>query len=539
MISSWGEKCGIADYSLQLANKLYKLKTNDVKVYATSLFKINNINPFYYFILGLKSGKTCNINHLQFEFSLFHYHFLRYSMSYWAAFTFLAGLSINSKYVITTLHEIPSRIGEGMIHHTGINFTYRIIVDLTYRLIFRLSNTLIVHSESNKTAILKNFSMDESKIRIMPIGCVTPILLEKNECKTKLNLANKKILLLFGFINQRKGYDLAVRALANLSNEFHLIVVGGIRAKQDEPYYTFLQKLVCDLNLNGRVSFFNYVPEKELPAILNAADIAILPYSSITNSSVVKTLMAYRIPIIASDLDIFQEIYERYHSLVLFQRNNADDLSVKIAELNASDDRINDLMQTAKNVYCETNWDSLAKKYMQLYFDIVAGHSDSIYSDKKQRDRIDWLKYNSSGLTIEIGCSSGYVMNYVGAEIGLDLNEIRARSAKMKYNKELIIADAAHLPFKYASFDTVLIPEILEHLDFDQAKLVISESIKIGKKILLTVPNAGKKNYDKILVENPEHRWYPTKELMEKLLAPNKISSCKENDFLKIQLDNA
>ncbi len=226
---------------------MYKIKRQNVKFYATFLSKIYNVNPFYYFILGIKSGKTCNINHLQFEYGLFHYWFRNFSLSYLAAFSFLVGLSINNMHLITTIHEIPDQIGGKTLRHN--------IVELCYRLICQLSNIVIVHSRSNKSSLMKKYSIDASKIIIVPIGSMDPILLDKNECKKKLNLSMKKIILLFGFVNQRKGYDLVIRALPKLGNEFSLLIAGGLRAKSDEQYYLFLKKLLHDLNCDDQVLF--------------------------------------------------------------------------------------------------------------------------------------------------------------------------------------------------------------------------------------------------------------------------------------------
>ncbi len=54
----------------------------------------------------------------------------------------------------------------------------------------------------------------------------------------------------------------------------------------------------------------------------------------------------------------------------------------------------------------------------------------------------------------------------------------------------------------------------------------------MGGKTLITLPNADKINYDKSMVENPEHKWFPTKKVVLKLIKTCKIQYTSENDFI-------
>ncbi len=116
--------------------------------------------------------------------------------------------------------------------------------------------------------------------------------------------------------------------------------------------------------------------------ILNATDIAVLPYTSITNSAALKTLLAYQIPTIASDLDVFREINEQYHSLELFKNNDVNDLCAKIVELINDEERIGGLIEGAKKIWNDTKLSSIAQKHLQLYYEVIASHPDSIYFEK-------------------------------------------------------------------------------------------------------------------------------------------------------------
>ncbi len=176
----------------------------------------------------------------------------------------------------------------------------------------------------------------------------------------------------------------------------------------------------------------------------------------------------------------------------------------------------------------------LKSLYLKAFVDGGAGHPDSIYRLPLQRERIGWLKKNSTGKALEVGCATGYIINYVGGGTGIDLDELRLGIARKKYPKRAFVyGDAAKMPFKDKEFDTVLVPEILEHVPFKIARKIVKECERVGKKLLITVPNADKKNYDKSLVENPEHKWLPTMQRMTELLGENiKVEYSKKNDFM-------
>lgn len=178
--------------------------------------------------------------------------------------------------------------------------------------------------------------------------------------------------------------------------------------------------------------------------------------------------------------------------------------------------------------------DTLKKAYMLN----KCGHPEWIYNARIQKERIDWLKRNCNGKVLEVGCANGFILNYVGGGAGIDINELRLEYARERYkNSTFILGDAAKMPFSDKEYDTVIIPDILEHVEYDYARLIIKECCRVGKKLLITVPNAGKKNYNKNLVENPEHKWYPTKDKMIELAGSKdiKIDFSKRKDFIFIK----
>lgn len=180
--------------------------------------------------------------------------------------------------------------------------------------------------------------------------------------------------------------------------------------------------------------------------------------------------------------------------------------------------------------------DDYLKNIKDAYFLGECGHPSIIYKEKKQKQRIDWLKKNVSGRVLEIGCSTGFVLNYVGGGVGVDIDQLRLEYAKKTYPRcQFLYADAAKMNFADQEFDTVMIPDILEHVEMEHAARIVKEALRVGKKLIITVPNAGKANYDKALVENPEHRWFPTRNLMTDMIGKEaEITFSPDTDFIYV-----
>jgi glycosyltransferase involved in cell wall biosynthesis len=73
-----------------------------------------------------------------------------------------------------------------------------------------------------------------------------------------------------GRLLERKGYDLLIRAIGNVVRNYpqaHLLLVGAGPAEQD------LRRLTSELGLDSSISFVGNVPRKDLPRLLNSAEV--------------------------------------------------------------------------------------------------------------------------------------------------------------------------------------------------------------------------------------------------------------------------
>ncbi|MEK7527726.1 MAG: class I SAM-dependent methyltransferase [Patescibacteria group bacterium] len=99
------------------------------------------------------------------------------------------------------------------------------------------------------------------------------------------------------------------------------------------------------------------------------------------------------------------------------------------------------------------------------------------------KNRLEFLKSQIKGKKIiDIGCGPGHLLNYL-----LGFSYLVTGIDKYKYqNKNIIKAQASHLPFPDNSFDTAFLNNVLEHNQNDQQ--ILTEALRVASRVIITVP---------------------------------------------------
>jgi glycosyltransferase involved in cell wall biosynthesis len=190
----------------------------------------------YYFSRDLKDYLKKNSS----EFNLVHAH------NYQAFPSLYAAQTKGKNKLVFTPHY----------HGTGHTF-FRSMLHIPYKLfgkkIFEKADRIICVSNHEKNLCVKNFNINEEKIKIIPNG--VNLMEFKGLRKRKKNYQS---VLSVGRLEKYKGLQHLIRVLPKLSTDMILEVVGS------GPYKKSLVELARKLKVEDRVNFFQGLPRNEL-----------------------------------------------------------------------------------------------------------------------------------------------------------------------------------------------------------------------------------------------------------------------------------
>ena len=126
----------------------------------------------------------------------------------------------------------------------------------------------------------------------------------REEAEKKLGLqSGKKNILFFGLIRKYKGLDILLEAFEQLPDDYQLIIAG-------EPYGSFepYQKIIDRQSGKDRiVKVLKYIKDSEVSDYFSAADLAVLPYRSATQSGISSVSYHFEVPMIVTDVGGLKE----------------------------------------------------------------------------------------------------------------------------------------------------------------------------------------------------------------------------------------
>ena len=127
---------------------------------------------------------------------------------------------------------------------------------------------------------------------------------DRVEAEAGLGMAHgKKNILFFGLIREYKGLDILLEAFRNLPDDYQLIIAG-------EPYGSFdkYQRIIDSLPGKDRIfTDLKYIKDSEVAKYFSAADVAVLPYRSATQSGISSVSYHFEVPMIVTDVGGLKE----------------------------------------------------------------------------------------------------------------------------------------------------------------------------------------------------------------------------------------
>jgi glycogen(starch) synthase len=190
-------------------------------------------------------------------------------------------------------------------HLVWITGQHLVPLDGVYR--FR-SCEAMVPSRQQLTGTTRSYLLRASRVHVVPNGVDATHFSPRPQeaARAELGLASGPLIVAAGRLNREKGFDHALRLVADLVPEFpdlRLLILGSGEER------AALEGLAAELGLGPHASFLGKQPRETMPAYLAAADVFVFPTEREEAAPLVlPEAMAVGAPLVASDIGGITEV---------------------------------------------------------------------------------------------------------------------------------------------------------------------------------------------------------------------------------------
>lgn len=214
------------------------------------------------------------------------------------------------------------------------------------------------------------------KLPVYPISCGVDTKrfkpksdIDKAFWRKKYNLdPSKPIFLFVGRVDFEKKIDVLIRALKiRNKDDMQLAIAGGGSNKNH------LENLVKTLDLEKQVRFLGYVPNEDLPSLINAIDIFTMPSEAELLSIASLEAMACAKPLLLAKARALPELVHDGENGYLFKAGSASDAAAKIDLLIQQSANWQTMGSKSLHLAQSHTLENTIEAYSMLYYALVAG----------------------------------------------------------------------------------------------------------------------------------------------------------------------
>lgn len=296
-----------------------------------------------------------------------------------------------------------------------------------------------------------------------------------------------------GRLVHKKGFGTLLEALPAVieRNPAVRLLLAG-----DGPLGPDLARRVAELGLGGRVILAGRLPWDQVPGLLAAADIFVLPSLRDPRGNVdglptvLLEAMSCAAAVVASDIGGVNLVVEDGRSGLLVPPGDAARLAEAIAALACDVEMRRALGEAARRaVETRFNWEAVAGRLLSVFERAIWHHAHllrlgTIYREEMLRS----LQIRpAGGRVLDVGCYDGRWLSSLGAplRVGVDLAPVPGAPGIA-----LVRADGLHLPFRPGAFDFVFALDVLEHVEDEEAfARSLGRVLSPGGRLFLSTPS--------------------------------------------------
>jgi glycosyltransferase involved in cell wall biosynthesis len=308
--------CGISDYTDLLAASLRKL------VDVTYVLSPESVG---------RDLNDVDLIHIQHEYFVFG------GVAPWKV-QFPRFIAQVRRPVVMTVHEIVTSAG---------NPAKGAAIRLSNKLHFASPRIRrhIVHTELDKTRLATVIG-ESRPIEVVRLAVPEPpVLPDRAESRRELELDERFVLTIFGFISRKKGHLLALQALELLPADFTLLIAGGRHPDDSTDYVERLRETARALGRRARIT--EYLSRQDILTVMAATDLILAPFSESSGSASLAEAFACGLPVLASDIAPHEEILRDTPGSIAIIGRSPRALADSLLELRSDATRLQSLREGA------------------------------------------------------------------------------------------------------------------------------------------------------------------------------------------------
>lgn len=379
MVTTIGERCGIAAYTRALIDSLEGL--GDVEVEVVAITEGRQTKEHYVAQAEVLNAPDVSVVHIQHEHSFWGGVLprrpfpLRADTGYWELRYLIQKPVVVTAHTTYSLAELlrldsESRLPKRLVKQFLVNnAAYRESVEIAPF----ITAMTIVHTAAARNALIERGAKPEY-VTIVPTGipAALPAPLHGTAFRDRYRLQDRRVLTIFGYIAPNKGYELTLELLPALPSDVVVVIAGGPRTEDMKPYAAQLAAAVRTAGLQDRVVITGFLADDEITEVMAASDLLLVPHTQATGSYSVTFPLTHGKAILASDLDCFREIEARVDCLQLFRAGDLADYSAKLTALLDDPARCERLSVNAVKYAQRFAWPRVANLTRQVYEQAIA-----------------------------------------------------------------------------------------------------------------------------------------------------------------------
>ncbi|MSP22697.1 MAG: glycosyltransferase family 1 protein [Dehalococcoidia bacterium] len=205
----------------------------------------------------------------------------RWDVKHLAMFHTLAEVKLRAR---ASEHESPARIGAER------------------RLVHQVDR--VVAATAHERQLLRQiYRVPAERVAVIPLGVDLEVFRSRDAGTARAALgiaAGARVLLAVGRLEPLKGFDILIRALAQLTDDDEVILLLAGGDERSAPERERLEAVAREVVVADRVRFLGAVPHQELAQYYNAADVVVVPSFYESFGLVALEAMASGVPVVAS-----------------------------------------------------------------------------------------------------------------------------------------------------------------------------------------------------------------------------------------------